>query len=123
MLWDFAIHTDKEIEHWKPDIVVIDKGKRECKIINIAVPGDQNIKLKEIEKITKYQNLRLQVLKLWDVKATITPIVAGVLGIVSEELENNLKTIGIPTVLSSLKKELQGTTFILRRLFGISESG
>ena len=62
-------------------------------------------------------------LKLWDVKATITPIVAGVLEIVSEELENNLKTIGIPTVLSSLKKELQGTTFILRRLFGISESG
>ena len=62
-------------------------------------------------------------LKLWDVKATITPIVAGVLGIVSEELENNLKTIGIPTVLSSLKKELQGTTFILRRLFDISESG
>ena len=104
-------------------MAVIDKGKRDCKIINIAVPGDQNFKLKEIEKITKYQDLRLQVLRFWDVKATITSIVAGVLGIVSEELENNLKTIGMPTVLSSLKEELQGTTFILRRLFGISKSG
>ena len=57
ILWDFAIQTDKEIEHRKPDIVVIDKEKRECKIINIAVPGDQTIKVKELEKITKYQDL------------------------------------------------------------------
>ena len=61
ILWDFAIQTDKEIGHRRPDIVVIGKEKRECKIINIAVPGDQNIKVKELGKITKYQGLRLQV--------------------------------------------------------------
>ena len=71
ILWDFAVQTDKEIEHGRPDIVVINKEKRECKIIDIAVPGDQNIKVKEVETITKYQNLRLQVQKLWDVKATV----------------------------------------------------
>ena len=37
ILWYFAIQTDQEIEHRKPDIVVIDKEKIECKIINIAV--------------------------------------------------------------------------------------
>ena len=43
ILWEFAIQTDKEIEHQSPDILAIDKEIIECKIIAIAVPGDQNI--------------------------------------------------------------------------------
>ena len=92
ILWGFAIQTDKAREHLRPDIIVIDKEKRECKIINIAVPGDQNIKVKELEKISKYQGLRLQVQRLWDVKATVIPVVTGDLGTVSEQLENHLNT-------------------------------
>ena len=46
ILWGFAIQTDREMEHKRPDIVVIEKS--ECKIINIAVPEDQNIKVKEL---------------------------------------------------------------------------
>ena len=68
--------------------------------MDMAVSGDQNIKMKELEKITKYQDLRLQVQKLCDVKATVKPIVGGTLGTVSEVLENHLKTIAIPTVTS-----------------------
>ena len=89
----------KEIEHRRLDIVVIDKEKRECKIIDLAVPGDQNIKVKELEKITKYQDLRLQVQKLWDVKATVIPIVVGAFGTFSEEPENHLKTMVTPIEL------------------------
>ena len=124
ILWNFAIQTHKEIEHRRPDIVVIDKEKRDCKIMDIAVPGDQNIKVKDLEKITKYQDLRLQVQKLWDVKATVIPIVVGALGRVSEKLENHLKTIGIPIVISSMQKAaLLGTAFIFRKFLDISESG
>ena len=124
ILCDFAIQTDEEIEHRRPDIVVIDKEKREFKIIDIAVLGDQNIKVKELEKITKYQDLRLQGQKMWDVKSTVTPIVAGAFGTVSEELENHLKTIGIPIVISCLQKALLlGTALILRKELDISESG
>ena len=62
--------------------------------------------------------------KLWDVKATVIPIVVGALGRVSEKLENHLKTMGIPIVISCLQKAvLPGTAFILRRLLDISESG
>ena len=85
----------KEIEHRRLDIVVIDKEKRECKIIDLAVPGDQNIKVKELEEITKYQELRLQVQKVGDVKATVIPIVVGALGTTSEKVGNHLKTIVI----------------------------
>ena len=36
-------NTDTEIEHRKSDIVIIDKDKRECKIIDVAVPEDTSI--------------------------------------------------------------------------------
>ena len=49
ILWDFAIQRDKEMEHRRPDVIVSDKEKRECKIIDVAVPGDQNIKVKELK--------------------------------------------------------------------------
>ena len=42
ILWDFNIQTDKVIEHKRPDIVCINKQKRECQIIDFAIPGDQN---------------------------------------------------------------------------------
>ena len=101
IFWDFAFQTDKEIEHRRPDILVIDKEQRECKIIDIAVPRDQNVKVKKLEKITKYQDLRLQVQKLWNVKATVIPIVFGALGTVSGELDNYLETTGMPIVINA----------------------
>ena len=123
-LWDFTIQTDKVLEHWRPDIVVIDKGKKECIIIDFAVPEDQNITAKEQERTTKYQNLLIEVEKQWDVKAVVVPIVVGALGTVSKELGKLLKRIDIPLVIPCLQKDaLLGTAFILRRVLGISELG
>ena len=59
ILWDFNIQTDKVIEHRRPAIICINKQKRECQIIDFTVFGDQNIAIKEQEKIAKYQDLRI----------------------------------------------------------------
>ena len=124
LLWDFTIQTDKVLEHRRPDIVVIDKEKKGCIIIDLAVSGDQNITAKEQEKITKYQDLRIKVEKQWDVKAVVVPIVVSALGTVSKELEKHLKRIDIPLVIPCLQKAaFLGTAFILRRVLGISEFG
>ena len=40
ILWDFSIQTDHVIEAWRPDLVVVDKKERSCKIIDFAVLGD-----------------------------------------------------------------------------------
>ena len=62
--------------------------------------------------------------KLRDVKATVIPTAIGAFGAVTEELENHLKIIGIPVVISCLQKTaFLGTAFIFRRVFGITESG
>ena len=57
LLRDFDIHTDHLISTRKPDLVIINKKKRICKILNFAVPADYRIKLKECEKKDKYLDL------------------------------------------------------------------
>ena len=58
ILWDFTIQCDHFIQSRRPDIVVVEKKNKECKIIDIAVPNDVRVGNKEQEKIEKYQGLR-----------------------------------------------------------------
>ena len=43
ILWDVMIQCDKEIQARRPDIVVVDKCKREVRIVDIAIPGDASV--------------------------------------------------------------------------------
>ena len=45
-------------------MVVVDKKKRSCKIIDFAVSGDSRVEEKEKEKIEKYQDLRMALHKI-----------------------------------------------------------
>ena len=62
ILWDFSIQTDHEAR--RPDLVVVDKKWKTCKIIDFAVPGDSRIEEKEKKKIEKYQDLRRELQKI-----------------------------------------------------------
>ena len=64
ILWDFSIQTDHVIEARRPDLVVVDKKERSCKIIDFAVPGDSRIEEKEKDKIEKYQELGRELQKI-----------------------------------------------------------
>ena len=55
LLSDFDIHTDHQISARRPDLIIINnKKKRTCKIVDFAVPADHRIKLKECKKKDKY---------------------------------------------------------------------
>ena len=54
-MWDFSIQTDWVIETCRPDLVVVDKKVRSCKIIDFAVPGDSRIAEKEKDKIKTWE--------------------------------------------------------------------
>ena len=64
ILWDFTIQCDHLIQSRRPDIVVVEKKKKECKIIDIAVPNDVRVGNKEQEKVEKYQDLRREIATL-----------------------------------------------------------
>ena len=56
-LWNFNIHTNHLISARRPDILIINKKKRICKIDDLAAPADHRIKLKKCEKKDKYHDL------------------------------------------------------------------
>ena len=71
ILWDFIIQTDPVIEARRPDLVVVDKKRRTCKFIDFVVPGDSWIEEKQKVKIEKYQDLRRESQKIWNVRVNI----------------------------------------------------
>ena len=91
ILWNFSIQTDHVIEARRPDLVVVDKKERSCKIIDFAVPGDRRIEEKEKDKVEKYQNLGRELQKIWNVKMKIIPLVVGCLGAIPVQFGNRLK--------------------------------
>ena len=47
---DFEIQTDHLISARRPDLIIIKKKNKTCRILDFAIPGDHKIKLKENEK-------------------------------------------------------------------------
>ena len=79
------------IEARIPDIVVviIDKKERKGIIIDIAVPVDVRVGIKEREKVEKYQDLKGENGRLWKLKTV------EVVTIVIETLESVIKGLMI----------------------------
>ena len=119
-MWDFSIQTDRVIEARRPDLVVLGKKERSCKIIDFAVPADSRIEEKEKDKMEKYQDLGRELQKIWNVKVKIMPLVVGCLGAISTQFGNRLKKIGITVGTAQVQKTvLPGTIRILRKVIEI----
>ena len=119
-MWDFSIQTDHVKEARRPDLVVVDKKERSCKIIVFAFPGDSGIEKKEKDKIEKYQDLGRELQKIWNVKVKIIPLVVGSLGAIPKQFGNRLKQIGITIGTAQVQKTaLLGTARILRKVLEI----
>ena len=93
IMWDFKIQTDKHLAYIIPDITVVEK--KQVWLIDVAIPGDIIINQKEVEKITKYQDLKIKVERHWEKKATVMPVVIGALGAIPRDLVKHLKTLGL----------------------------
>ena len=53
----------KTISARRPDLIIINKKERTCKIVDFAVPADHRIKLKECKKKDKYFDLATEMKK------------------------------------------------------------
>ena len=76
----------------RPDLVLVDKSKKSCRIIDLAIPEDSGVKEKEAEKVEKHQNLARELRRMWEVKTKtkVVPIVLGALGTILLRLNGNL---------------------------------
>ena len=117
LLWDLDIHTDHLIPARRPDLIITNKKKRTCKIVDFAVSADHRIKLKEWEKKDKYYNLARELKKLWNTQVTIIQIVIGALGTVTKGLLKGLEDLEVGGRMETIQTTtLLKTVRILRRV-------
>ena len=117
LLWDFNIQTDHLILARRPDLIIINKKKKICKIVDFAVPADHRIILKESEKKDKYLDLARELKKLWNMKVTIVPIVISALGTITKGLLKGLEDLEIGERIETIQTTaLMRTARILRRV-------
>ena len=121
VLWDFMIQCDRLIQARRPDIFVVDKKKKEVKLIDIAIPGDSRLKDKEQEKNEKYEQLKEEIARLWNMKkVTGIPVVIGALGCISNCFGSYMEKIGAEVKLQVVQKTvLLGTANILRKTLSL----
>ena len=113
----FNIQTDHVIQARRPDLVIKDKVKNECLIVDFAIPYDSRVETKELEKLEKYQDLARELKTSWNMSVRIIPIVIGALGTTPKDLCKRLKEIGIETKIVELQKTvILNSARILRKV-------
>ena len=113
--------TDREIKANRPDIIIKDKEKKTCLMIDMTVPSERNTSIKEVEKLSKYKDLEIEVTRMWGMKTTTIPVVIGALGIIKKGLEKRILEIpGKPTIAELQKIVLLGSAHIIRKTLSIS---
>jgi len=83
VLWNQAVHTNREVTSNRPDIVIKNKKEKTCTLIDVAIPADRNVVQKEAEKKLKYKSLCIEILRIWNLECTVVPVIIGATGIVT----------------------------------------
>ena len=58
VLWNQAVHTDREVTANRPDIIIKNKKQKTCILIDVAIPVNRNVMQKEEE--TKIKEFKVQ---------------------------------------------------------------
>ena len=70
--------------------------------MDFSIAADQRIKLKEKEKKDKYLDIARELKKLWNIYATIIPIVIGAFGTVTKGLLKGMEGLEIRGQLDTI---------------------
>ena len=80
------MQTDHLIPVRRPDLIIINKKERTCRIVNFADSVEHGLKLKESEKKDKYLDLDRELKRPWNMKVTMIRIVIGALCTVTRRI-------------------------------------
>ena len=117
VLWNQAVHTDREVTVNRLNIIIKNNKEKICTLIDVAIPAERNVVQKEAEKKLKYKSLCIEILRMWNLKCTIVPVIIGATGIVTRSLKKNLETIPGKHSIDSLQKTaILGTSHIIRKV-------
>ena len=120
IMWDMPVNTDRTITANRPDIIVKDSVNSTCKLIDMTVPSDRNIALKEIEKKSKYKDLEVEIQRIWQMKTIVLPVVIGALGTAKKGMVENIEKVAKGASVTEIQKIcMLESARILRKVLGI----
>ena len=93
VLWNQAVHTEREVTANRPDVIIKNKKQKICTLIDVAIPADRNVVQKEAEEKLKYKSLCIEIQRMWNLICTIIPVIFGATGIVTRSLKKNLEAV------------------------------
>ena len=119
-LWDMSVNTDRAITANRPDIVVKDSVNSPYKLIDITVPLDWNVVLKEKKKKSKYKDLEINKYRecdLWKPWWSLWLLVRLVH--VKNGMVENIKKVSESAVTEIQKICKLGSAQILRKVLSV----
>ena len=115
ILWDLPIRTDRTIQANRPDIIIKYKQNKTCQLIDMS-----NISAKEFEKLSKYEDLEIEITKMWKMETKTIPVIVGALGMIKKGTQKYVNEIPGNLSLAEIQKiVLNSTAHILRRTLSI----
>ena len=88
-----------------------------CKLIDMTVPSNKNIALKEIEKKNEYKDLELEIQRMWQMKTVFIPVVVGT---VKKKMVENIKKVSETATVTEIQKICTlGSAPIHRKVFSV----
>jgi hypothetical protein len=101
----------------KPDIIIRDKEKGTCILIDVAISGGRHVIKKEAEKTLKYKELTIEIQRIWNVKTRVIPVIIRATGTTSKSFRKYVSNIPGNHVFRELQKAaILGTAHILRKV-------
>ena len=87
---DVLVITDQTIlANWHD--VLHDKKEETCLQIDKAIPDDSNIIIQETEKLSKCEDLEIEVSRIVKGWTKIVPVIIGALGTITKVLDQSLQ--------------------------------
>ena len=75
------------------------------------------LRQKELEKKTKYEDLRIEIARIWNKEVSVIPVVVGALGTLTANLKKNLKELGMPNVPQTSSCVFRNPPFWAQQVF------
>ena len=120
LYWEYSVPTDLKLSANRPDLLLVDDKERIAYIIDISVPGENNINKKMAEKRSKYYDLKREISRIWSLnQVDVVPVVVGALGGLVGETPQCLRTVQGGDLAIVQQEAIQGSIKILRTILNM----
>lgn len=84
-----------------PDIIVKERTKNTCLLVDVLVPSDQSIVKKEVKILWKYKDIEIEISKMCNMKVKTITILIGALGMIQNHMNKKHRRYTGPTTLDT----------------------